>query len=330
MTGRPIAVLVIAMSVASLAARHPPSPQASADTQDWQLARTEWGDPDLEGVWASANPDRRSFQRVDRTSDDAAVLRELVDAGAIDAGLLNEGVPPEPRLEARRLTVSEWRLANGDLAGSLVVDPADGRLPPLTPDGQARAAGAWRSSVLTNGPWNSAADLGPVERCISRGVLRSMLPAFDYYGVEIVQAPGVVVIRTEVIHEARVIPLAEEAPLSPAIRSYMGKSVGSWDGDALVVETTHVNGRTGAHLNGNETPTSERLRLTERFARVDADAIEYRVTVDDPGTWTAPWTVAFPMARRRADDYPWAEYACHEGNYPLRGILSAARALETR
>lgn len=300
---------------------------AGPAAQDWQVSRTEWGDPDFEGIWISANTEALPFQRIERDTEDAVVLRELVDSGAIEAGLLNEGVPPAPRIEDQRLTVSEWRLSHSGLI-ALVVDPADGRLPPLTPDAHARAASAWRSSILTRGPWNSAADLGPVERCISRGVLRSMLPSFDYHGVEIVQSPGVVVIRTEAIHEARVIPLFDAGPLSPSIRSYMGRSIGYWDGDDLVVETTHLNGRTGAHLNGNETPTSERLRLLERFARVSDDAIEYRVTVDDPGTWTAPWTVAFPMSRQ--DDYQWAEYACHEGNYPLRGILSAARALEQR
>ena len=298
---------------------------AAVAGQDWQPARTEWGDPDLEGIWTSTNTAALPFQRIDEGTEDAAVLRELVDAGAVEAGLLNEGVPPAPRLEDQRLTVSEWRLANRG-AFSLVVEPADGRLPPLTAAGRGRAGQAWRSSVLTRGPWNSAADLGPVERCISRGPLRSMLPAFDYHGVEIVQAPGVVVIRTEAIHEARVIGVAGGEPLPAAIRGYMGQSLGWWDGDELVVETANLNGRTGAHLNGNETPTSEQMRLVERFVRVAAETIEYRVTVDDPGTWTAPWTVAFPLTRD--DAYLWSEYACHEGNYPLRGMLSAARAAE--
>ena len=297
----------------------------AAAAQDWASARTEWNDPDLEGIWVSVNRDGQPFQRLDASATDAAVIHELVDAGAIEAGLLNEGVPPAPRLEDRRLTVSEWRLAH-DGAFSLVVDPSDGRLPPLTMEGRARASEAWRSSVLTRGPWASAADLGPVERCISRGVLRSMLPAFDYHGIEIVQSPDVVVIRTESIHEARIIPLEGRQRLAPVIRTYMGQSLGRWDGDELVVETTNLNGRTGAHLNGNETPTSERLRLVERFARVSRDTIEYRVTVDDPGTWAAPWTVAFAL--ERDDEYEWSEYACHEGNYPMRGILSAARAAE--
>ncbi len=314
MSGRLILLITMAVSHA-----------ASAAGQDWQPMRTEWGDPDLEGIWISSNTAALPFQRVGEATDDAAVLRELVDGGAVEAGLLNEGVPPAPRLEDQRLTVSEWRLANRG-AFSLVVEPPDGRLPPLTAEGRIRAERAWRSSVLTRGPWDSAADLGPVERCISRGPLRSMLPAFDYHGVEIVQAPGVVVIRTEAIHEARVIRLDGGEPLPDAIRGYMGQSIGRWDGDELVVETANLNGRTGAHLNGNETPTSAELRLVERFVRVAAAAIEYRVTVDDPGTWTAPWTVAFPLTRD--DAYLWSEYACHEGNYPLRGILSAARSAD--
>ena len=295
--------------------------------QAWQMPRTEWGDPDFEGIWLSVNAEGFPFQRVDEGADEATVLREIVDAGAVEAGLLNEGVPVASRLEERRLAVSEWRL-RGTGSVSLVVDPPDGRLPAMTPQGRVRTATAWRSTVLTQGPWDSAADVGPVERCISRGVLRSMLPAYDYHGVEIVQAPGVVVIRSESIHEARVIPLDASPPLAGAIRSYMGDSRGYWDGDDLVVETGNFNGKTGAQLNGNETPTSERMRLIERFTRADAATIEYRVTVDDQDTWTAPWTVAVPLSRR--DDYDWSEYACHEGNYPLRGILSAARAAERR
>lgn len=293
--------------------------------QDWRLARTEWGDPDLEGIWISVNPSAQPFQRLGEDADDAMVLRELVDAGAVEPGLLNEGVPPAPRLEDQRLTVSEWRLSRRG-ATSLVIDPPDGRLPPITAEGRSRAAGAWRSTGLTQGPWRSAADLGPVERCISRGLIRSMLPSFDYHGIEIVQAPGVVVIRNEAIHEARVVPL-DDTPFPAAdVRGYMGSSRGYWVDDELVVETAGFNGRTGAHFNGNEAPTSERLRIVERFARVDDDTIEYVITVDDPGTWTGPWTVAVPLTRR--PDYQWSEYACHEGNYALRGILGAARVAD--
>jgi hypothetical protein len=298
---------------------------AALAAQDWQLARTEWGDPDLEGIWISVNTDAQPFQRLGEDADDATVLRELVDAGAVEPGLLNEGVPPAPRLEDQRLTVSEWRLTRRGTT-PLVIDPPDGRLPAVTAEGRARAAAAWRSTGLTQGPWLSAADLGPVERCISRGLIRSMLPSFDYHGIEIVQSPGAIVIRNEAIHEARVIPLDDTPVPSPGVRSYMGSSRGSWVDDTLVVETAGFNGRTGAHLNGNEAPTSERLRIVERLSRVSDETIEYVMTVDDQGTWAGPWTVAIALTRRA--DYPWAEYACHEGNYALRGILSAARAGE--
>lgn len=295
--------------------------------QEWQLPRTEWDDPDMEGTWLSTNPQGLPFQRVSAATDDAALLRELVDAGAVEAGLLNEGVPVEPRIEERRRELSEWRRTHSR-PFPLVVDPPDGRLPPMTAAGQARARAAWRSSVLSAGPWNSAADLGPVERCISRGPLRSMLPSFDYHGIQIVQSPGYVVLRTEAIHEARVVPLDERPALPPDVRGYMGDSRGHWENNQLVVVTTNVNGRVGGHLNGNETPMSQQLTLTERFDRVAAGRIDYWTTVDDPGTWQAPWTVALSFTRDTG--YVFSEYACHEGNYPLRGILSAARAGERR
>jgi hypothetical protein len=271
-----VAVLVIAASAAEVGAQSP--------------LRTEWGDPDLEGVWLSANPDGLPFQRVADQIGDDALLYELVDAAAIEAGLINEGVPAAPRLTERLFTLTEWRRTHAGPA-ALVVDPADGRIPPLTAEGRSRLA-SWRSTVRTAGPWNQASDFGPVERCISRGPLRSMLPTYDYPGIEIVQAPGVVVIRTEVIHEARIIPLdtssgagasraqsgsGGQPRLGEAVRSYMGDPRGYWDGDTLVVETTNFK--------------------------------------------------AVTIARAPAE-YVMAEYACHEGNYALRGVLSAARAAE--
>ncbi|HEY7191145.1 MAG TPA: hypothetical protein VH436_31555 [Vicinamibacterales bacterium] len=295
-----------------------------APRPQWQPARTEWGDPDLEGIWLTANTLGLPMQRPADDRDES-LLRELVDGGAVEATLLNEGVPPLPREQDRRLALDEWRRTHFAW-GTLVVDPQDGRLPALTASAKERARTAWRSSSQTTGPWTRAADLGPVERCISRGVLGSMLPSFDYHGTEIVQAPGVVVIRSEAIHEARVVPLDARPPLSSDMRGYTGDARGYWDDDTLVIESTNFNGRTGAHFGGNEAPTGERLRLVERFTRVAERSIEYQITVDDPDTWVSPWTVAFPLARN--PEYEWSEYACHEGNYALPNILSAARALE--
>ena len=145
--------------------------------------------------------------------------------------------------------------------------------------------------------------------------------------MQIHQAPGVVVIRYEMVHEARVIPLDRRPHVSSVIQSYMGDSRGRWEGDTLIVETTHFNGRTGSYgRNGDGNPTSTALRLVERFRLRDANTLLYEVLVDDPQTWVRPWKVAFPLSRD--DRYVLYEYACHEGNYALRNILSAARAAE--
>jgi hypothetical protein len=141
------------------------------------------------------------------------------------------------------------------------------------------------------------------------------------------QAPGLVVIRYEMIHESRIIPLDGRPHPGPSIRSYMGEPRGRWDGSTLVVETRNFNGRTGSYArNANGNPTSEALTLVERFTRIDADTLDYRVTVDDPRTWTRPWTVAFPLTRD--PDYVIHEYACHEGNYAIANMLRISRAAE--
>jgi hypothetical protein len=156
-----------------------------------------------------------------------------------------------------------------------------------------------------------------------------MLPSSDHGAIQILQAPDLVTIRTEAIHEVRVIPLDGSPHPASSLRSYMGDARGYWDGDTLVVETTNLNGRTGARGNGNELPTTERLTIVERFTRVTADRIDVQVTVEDEGTWTAPWTVTFPLAR--SDDYEIGEYACHEANASfLRTTLGASRAEEAR
>jgi hypothetical protein len=159
-------------------------------------------------------------------------------------------------------------------------------------------------------------------------VIGSFVPSLDYHGTEIHQAPGVVVIRHETMHEARIVWTDGRPVLGEAVRGYMGDSRGHWDGETLVIETANANGRTGARAHGNEQPVSDRLRLTERLTRLDPETLLYEVTVDDPGTWVAPWRLAFPLTR--ADGYELSEYACHEGNYAVRNILSAARTLDRR
>ena len=290
--------------------------------------RTPWGDPDLQGIWPSGALITVPFERppefgtrallTDKEyADRATALQQQVedDAAPISTGTAPSVNPPSHWLEAGRASRQ----------ASLVVDPPDGRLPPMTDDGKRRAA-VWPSTNPTV-PYARAQDFNIYDRCVTRGVLGSSFPNIYNSGMEIQQAPGLVVLRYEMIHETRIIPLDGTPHLAPAIRSYMGDARGRWEGQTLVVETTNFNGKTGSYgRNGNGNPTSEALRLTERFTRRGADVLEYSVTVNDPRTWTRSWTVAFSLTRDPG--YVMYEYACHEGNYAIANILRAFRAAE--
>ena len=287
--------------------------------------RTPWGDPDLQGVWPSGTLIDVPFERPSsfgtratlteaEFAQRAAAMRKQAEAD--ESGAPGSGVNPP----------SHW-LERGapSRQTSLIVDPPDGRLPPMTADGAQRAK-AWPSNNPPGG-FASAAHFNVYDRCITRGVLGSTFPNIYSSGLEIVQAPGLVVIRYEMIHESRIIPLDGRPYPGPSIRSYMGEPRGRWDGSTLVVETRNFNGKTGSYArNANGNPTSEALTLVERFTRIDADTLGYRVTVDDPRTWTRPWTVAFPLTRD--PDYVIHEYACHEGNYAIANMLRISRAAE--
>jgi hypothetical protein len=244
----------------------------------------------------------------------AAAIRKQTESDA--GGVAGAGVNPP----------SHW-LERGapSRQASLIVDPPDGRLPPMTADGAQRAR-AWPSNNPPGG-FASAAHFNVYDRCITRGVLGSTFPNIYGSGIEIMQAPGLVIIRYEMIHESRIIPLDRRPHLAPSIRSYMGDARGRWEGNTLVVETRNFNGKTGSYgRNGNGNPTSEALTLVERFTRQGVDTLDYRVTVDDPRTWTRPWTVALRLARD--PDYTLHEYACHEGNYAIANMLRISRAAE--
>jgi hypothetical protein len=217
---------------------------------------------------------------------------------------------------------------------SLIIDPPDGRLPPLTPEAQKRrkeARGGLGDPAEWAGKADSWEDLNLYYRCLTRGVTGSVIPVVYNNGNQILQAPGYVVLRNEMIHEARVIPLDSRPHVGPQIREYMGDSRGHWEGNTLVVETTNFTDKTsigsnGVGYNGEGGRHSQALRLTERFTRVADDTLNYEVTIDDPLTWTRPWTLLIPL--KKDPKYEYVEYACHEGNYALRDILSGARAQE--
>jgi hypothetical protein len=207
-----------------------------------------------------------------------------------------------------------------------MVDPADGKLPAMTTLGLKREAD-W--AVLHNarngeGRADSWLDRSLYDRCITRGLPGSMMPAIYGNSYEITQSPGFVAIRYEMIHEARVIPLAASARVSPAIHMYMGDARARWDGNTLVVETANFTDRT--HMGYNFRYNSEKYTLTERFTPVSATRLQWQVTITDPDTWTRPWTYTMPLTRD--DGQQIFEYACHEGNRGLEHILKGARAEE--
>jgi hypothetical protein len=199
----------------------------------------------------------------------------------------------------------------------MIIDPPDGKIPPLTAAAQARGAGPPRTSFL-GGPFNGPEDLGLLDRCISRSIPGSMIPVMYGNTYEFVQVPGYVIITYEIIHEARIIPVDGRPHLAPKIRQHMGDPRGHFDGDTLVVETTNFTAA-AAYRGANP----DTLRVTERFTRVDRDTIRWTATLDDPSTWTRPWTLGLPLT---ADRQPVMAFECHEGNYGIRNILSGARA----
>lgn len=296
--------------------------------------KTPWGDPDLQGVYttddlngvplqrAKADGTRRFLteQEYAERSKDVKSERSTIDTGirpttgfwaAVKNGGVDAAAAPAQWIEYAR---------HASHLTSLIVDPPDGRLPPLTPEGEKRRAS---QPQYYNMDPASYLDLSTYDRCITRGVTGSFFPSIYGNGSEIIQEPGLVAIRYEMIHETRLIPLDGRPHTGPGLRSYMGDPRGHWEGNTLVVETTNF---IGGKVDVGGVPYSEDLKLTERFTRVAPDIINYQVTIDDPKTFTRPWTVEFPI--RHEPGYRIFEYACHEGNRAMHNRLSAARAME--
>ncbi len=292
--------------------------------------RTAWGDPDLQGTYTSDNSIGVPFERP-RELGTRAELDDAEYAARVSANdeqvAKDLNAAPESEFSAddpAAINASRhWleRPVKPSRATSMIVDPPDGRLPQLTPDGQRRldARRAGRRGLPA-----SYRDFTNYDRCISRGVAGSILPVIYGNGTQVLQAQGVVVIRNEMIHEARVIPLDGSPRPDASIKMWLGASRGRFEGDTLVIETTNFTDRTGIGGNGNGAVHSEALRLVERLTRVDEDTLRYELTVDDPATYTKPWTVRFELDEKAG--YEIYEYACHEGNYGLANMLSAARA----
>jgi hypothetical protein len=298
-----------------------------------ELARTPWGDPDFRGTYTSDNSIGVPFERPTQYGERALLTDEEYAAkvNANEEQVAKDTNPlPESEFSAEdpsAINASRHWLERPEVpsrATSLVVDPPNGRLPELTPAGQQLLAE--RRGRRGRGLPASYTDFTNYDRCLTRGLVGSIVPVIYGNGTQIVQAPGVVVIRNEMIHEARVIPLDGSAHAGSGVRMWMGDSRGRFDGDTLVIETTNFTNRTGLGSNGNGAVHSENMRLVERLRRVDADTVRYEFTVHDPDIYTQPWTVAFDLDSR--EGYEIYEYACHEGNLGLANMLSAARAEE--
>jgi len=322
--------------VATLAIVLPVAAPLAAQT--WTPARAADGHPDLQGIWANnvATPLQRPKEfegRATLTDEEVAALRkkasELFDNGNSDAAFGDTFF--ESVLANVKGTKSGFKTVDGETGDyssvwlearywdnrtSLITDPPDGRMPALTPEAQKRQAAASAArNRLPAGP----EDRSLSERCITYGSPRvgGLAAGYNSY-YQIVQTPETVAIQMEMIHDVRSIPIDGGPHLPPAVQQWLGDPRGHWEGDTLVVDTT--NYKAGAFMNA-----SNQLHVVERFTRTSPETLQYQVTIDDPATWTKPWTVMIPL--RRSSDAIY-EYACHEGNHALVGILAGARAEE--
>jgi hypothetical protein len=295
--------------------------------------RTSWGDPDIQGTWTSDNMINVPFERPPQfgerrfLTDEEFTARVQENEKWIADANAERPVIAFAKDPAANNAPRHWleRGQNPSRQTSLIVDPPDGKIPAMTPEGQKRLAG--RQAVRqSRGPADSYEDRSNYDRCVTRGVAGSILPVIYGNGTDIRQVPGYVVIRNEMIHETRIIPLDGRPHAGAGIQLYMGDSRGRFEDQTLVVESTNFTDKTAIGPNGGGAIHSDTLRLVERFTRVDASTLHYEFTVDDPVVYTKSWTVALDLAT--TPNYQIYEYACHEGNYGLANMLSAARAEE--
>ena len=328
-------VFALALTQVSATAQTQPAKSKSAGSA-WKTPRTADGQPDLQGVWANNNatPLERPKELAGRkflTEQEVTALKKKADelfrdgnsdAAFGDTVFLSVLANVQGAKKGFKSTDGEtgdyssvWTVERDwDNRTALITDPADGRLPSMTPEAQKRSEAAQkRSKDLPAGP----EDRSLSERCITFGSPRLGAGYNSYF--QIFQSPKVVALEMETIHDTRLIPLDGSPHLPANVRTWLGDSRGHWEGDTLVVDTT--NYRPGLFMQ----ITTEKLHVVERYTRTGEDSIQWEVTIDDPGAWTKPWTAMIPLRRSKDALY---EYACHEGNYGLQGILAGARAEE--
>ena len=330
----------------------------------WTHPRTGWGEPDLEGTW----PIPAGINLVRGPNSCPANPPRGRGAGAAAP---NPNTPPPPPCDPTTpfLSDAEWKvvleryanlqkvgdnatqaLERGDFGAALqggvtdpqtplrqrstIMDPPDGRLPELTPEGLRRSAlmrSSWSMGGGEKQVWDHWTDFDSWDRCITRGMPTSMMAYRYNNGIKIFQAPGMVVLSLEMIHEDRIIYTDGRPPLKPVHQHYMGEPRGRWEGNTLVIETTNYKGGHAPMINlavvgsppGNRFPQSDQMKTTERITRLNDEMWLYEIRTEDPAILTGPFTVRYPM--RHDPTYEWWEYACHEGNTIVPNYTNTSR-----
>jgi len=282
----------------------------------YTVPKTPWGDPDLQGVWSSDDatmPMSRPQNFGDRlylNDEEFAARQKQIQTGISNA----ENAVGSFRGDFARRAFRQT---------SLIVDPPDGRTPAFTAEAQKRRAPR-DQGTFGNGPFDSTEDFTLYDRCITRGIVGSVMRVVYGNGNRIVQAPGMVALSYEMIHDSRFFYTDGRPHVSPNIKQYLGDSRAHWEGDELVVETTNLTDKTSIGPNGNGLRHSDKMKITERFKRVADQILQYQITVDDPVTYMRPFTLSLPLTP--LDGGTLLPYECHEGNYAVRQSLGAERA----
>ena len=299
------------------------APSLSAQSHKW-TQRTPDGQPDLQGYWTNSTytPLERpkDVTKEFYTREEAAALAKR--AAAEETEQTEPGTIADVHYDFTQFGLDRNQNAMAtNLRTSLITDPPDGKLPPLTAEGKKRAAERAEEAKRV-GRWDSAESNQLDDRClIFAGMGPPMMPQSYNSNYQIVQAPGYVMILFELAHDVRIIPLDGRPHVASGVRQWIGDSRGRWEGDTLVVETTNFNGKNPLR------DSSENMRVIERFTRLDENTIRYQFTVDDKSAWTRPWTAELAMQKTIG---PIFEHACHEGNYGLYNTLAGARLEEKK
>ena len=284
----------------------------------WTAPKMAWGHPDISGTWTSDGAIGIPLARPDQFAGRV----ELTESEFADKLKRDEATRKRSDDRCGAFCDDNAWLKKSFNQTSLIVD-GDGKMPPVTPQAEARRASRDRGTFGA-GPFESTTDFTNYDRCITRGIVGSVLPVVYGNGNRILQTPNEVVISYEMVHDTRIIPLDGRPHVGSKIRQYLGDSRGHWEGDTLVVETTNLTDRTSIGLNGNGLRHSADMKIVERFTRKAPDEMQYEIHIEDPQTYTRPFTIRVPLIS--PPGFQLLPYDCHEGNYMLAAVLGGERA----